>query len=134
MLRSDAPINSIAGCSLSKELAMTSSMIDTLNGIIGRRHPGRLRCPRRVFAPDRPVPLEVRVSAPAAGTNLPVVVFSHGNGWNLDGYSPLTAFWASHGFVVIQPTHLDSRRNGFRVRPPFSDDLDRENRGSHTHP
>jgi dienelactone hydrolase len=46
------------------------------------------------------------------------VVFSHGNGWNLDGYAPLTAFWASRGFVVIQPTHLDSRRNGFGFDHP----------------
>lgn len=53
----------------------------------------------------------MRVSAPSTGTNLPIVLFSHGNGWNLDGYAPLTAFWASQGFVVIQPTHLDSRRN-----------------------
>ena len=60
----------------------------------------------------------MRVSAPATGTNLPVVVFSHGNGWNLDGYAPLTAFWASRGFVVIQPTHLDSRRNGFGFEHP----------------
>ncbi len=114
---------------------MTSSMIDTLNGIIGAGTPVVSVAPVELFAPDRPVPLEVRVSAPAAGTNLPVVVFSHGNGWNLDGYSPLTAFWASHGFVVIQPTHLDSRRNGFGFdHPVFPDDLDRENRGSHTHP
>ncbi|WP_410925254.1 alpha/beta hydrolase family protein, partial [Pseudomonas aeruginosa] len=33
-------------------------------------------------------------------------------------YAPLTAFWASRGFVVIQPTHLDSRRNGFGFDHP----------------
>lgn len=64
------------------------------------------------------MPLEVRVSAPTTGTNLPVVLFSHGNGWNLDGYAPLASFWASRGFVVIQPTHLDSRRNGFGFDHP----------------
>ncbi|GAA4612930.1 hypothetical protein GCM10023195_55740 [Actinoallomurus liliacearum] len=26
----------------------------------------------------------------------------------MDDYEPLAGFWASHGFVVIQPTHLDS--------------------------
>jgi dienelactone hydrolase len=98
--------------------AMTSPIIDTLDGIIGAGAPVVSVAPLALSAPGRPVPLEVRVSAPATGTDLPVVVFSHGNGWNLDGYAPLTAFWASRGFVVIQPTHLDSRRNGFGFDHP----------------
>ncbi|MEP7764402.1 chlorophyllase [Sanguibacter sp. 25GB23B1] len=97
---------------------MTSLLVDSLDRIVGPGAPVVSVAPVTLSAPDRPVPLEVRVSAPAAGTNLPVVVFSHGNGWNLDGYAPLTAFWASRGFVVIQPTHLDSRRNGFGFDHP----------------
>jgi len=54
--------------------------------------------------------LQVRVSAPATGADLPVIVFSHGFGLWLDGYAPLVDFWAARGFVVIQPTHLDSGR------------------------
>ncbi|MGZ7445453.1 alpha/beta hydrolase family protein [Paenibacillus sp. TH7-28] len=60
-------------------------------------------------APGRGEDLQVRVSAPAIGSELPIIVFSHGFGWSLDGYSPLVDFWAAHGFVAIQPTHLDSR-------------------------
>ncbi|OME91252.1 MULTISPECIES: alpha/beta hydrolase family protein [Paenibacillus] len=60
-------------------------------------------------APGRGEDLQVRVSAPAIGSELPIIVFSHGYGWSLDGYGPLADFWAAHGFVVIQPTHLDSR-------------------------
>ncbi|MBT2761986.1 chlorophyllase [Paenibacillus sp. ISL-20] len=60
-------------------------------------------------APGRGEDLQVRVSAPTIGSELPIIVFSHGYGWSLDGYSPLADFWAAHGFVVIQPTHLDSR-------------------------
>lgn len=97
---------------------MASSLVNSLDGIIGAGAPVVSVAPIQLSAPDRPVSLEVRVSAPATGTNLPVVVFSHGNGWNLDGYAPLTAFWASRGFVVIQPTHLDSRRNGFGFDHP----------------
>jgi dienelactone hydrolase len=100
------------------EIAMTSSIVDTLDGIVGPGTPVVSVAPVGLSAPGRPVPLEVRVSAPATGTNLPVVVFSHGNGWNLDGYAPLAAFWASRGFVVVQPTHLDSRRNGFGFDHP----------------
>ncbi|WP_119698357.1 alpha/beta hydrolase family protein [Microbacterium halotolerans] len=97
---------------------MTSSLIHTLDDIVKDGDPVISVAPVQLSAPDRPVPLEVRISAPVAGANLPVVLFSHGNGWNLDGYAPLTTFWASRGFVVIQPTHLDSRRNGFGFDDP----------------
>lgn len=60
-------------------------------------------------APGRGEDLQVRVSAPAMGSQLPIIIFSHGFGWSLDGYGPLVDYWAAHGFVVIQPTHLDSR-------------------------
>ncbi len=64
-------------------------------------------------APGRAVDLEVRVSAPMTGGDLPVILLSHGQGYSnhlssLNGYAPLANFWAAHGFVVIQPTHLSS--------------------------
>ncbi|MEU2793853.1 chlorophyllase [Streptomyces sp. NPDC007100] len=64
--------------------------------------------------PGRAVDLQVRVSAPVTGSDLPVVLLSHGQGHSnhlssLNGYAPLANFWAAHGFVVIQPTHLSSR-------------------------
>ncbi|GAB2742445.1 alpha/beta hydrolase family protein [Kitasatospora kifunensis] len=63
--------------------------------------------------PGRAVDLEVRVSAPVTGSDLPVILLSHGQGHSnhlssLNGYAPLANFWAAHGFVVIQPTHLSS--------------------------
>ena len=60
-------------------------------------------------APGRGEDLHVRVSAPAVGRELPLIVFSHGFGLSLDSYAPLVDFWTAHGFVVMQPTHLDSR-------------------------
>ncbi|MFI7704321.1 alpha/beta hydrolase family protein [Nonomuraea sp. NPDC049480] len=60
-------------------------------------------------APGRGEDLLVRVSAPATGDELPVIVFSHGFGGSLDSYAPLVDFWVARGFVVVQPTHLDSR-------------------------
>ncbi|MFC8130947.1 alpha/beta hydrolase family protein [Streptomyces sp. NPDC057302] len=64
--------------------------------------------------PGRPVDLRVRVTAPATGTDLPVILLSHGHGnsnhlSSLDGYAPLAGRWAEQGFVVIQPTHLSSK-------------------------
>jgi dienelactone hydrolase len=64
--------------------------------------------PITLKAPDRGQDLEVRVSAPTTGHDLPVVVFSHGMTLTMHDYAPLVDFWAAHGFVVIQPTHLDS--------------------------
>ncbi|MEU8953640.1 chlorophyllase [Streptomyces sp. NPDC048518] len=64
--------------------------------------------------PGRPVDLQLRVTAPATGTGLPVILLSHGHGpsnhlSSLHGYAPLAERWAAHGFVVVQPTHLTSR-------------------------
>ncbi len=60
-------------------------------------------------ATERGQDLQLRVSAPVNGSQLPVIVFAHGFGSSLDGYAPLANFWAARGFVVIQPTFLDSR-------------------------
>ncbi|MHB8595391.1 MAG: alpha/beta hydrolase family protein [Ktedonobacteraceae bacterium] len=62
----------------------------------------------------RAVDLQMRVSAPVTGRELPIILLSHGHGnsnnlSSLNGYGPLANFWAAHGFVVIQPTHLDSK-------------------------
>ena len=69
--------------------------------------------------PGRPAPLELKVSMPEAGTDLPVLLLSHGHGRSnflssLHGYGPVAGFWAAHGFVVVQPTHLDSTPLGLR--------------------
>jgi predicted alpha/beta-hydrolase family hydrolase len=72
--------------------------------------------------PGRAVDLELRVSAPATGRDLPTILLSHGHGnshhlSSLNGYGPLANFWAAHGFVVIQPTHLDSSTLNLRDAP-----------------
>ncbi|MEW9552664.1 alpha/beta hydrolase family protein [Nonomuraea sp. NPDC050783] len=64
--------------------------------------------------PGRPVDLQVRVSVPATGTGLPVVLLSHGHGGSnnlssMNGYAPIANLWAAAGFAVLQPTHLSSR-------------------------
>ena len=70
-------------------------------------------------APKRLVELEMRVTAPVNGSALPVLLLSHGHGpsnhlSSLNGYAPIAQYFAAHGFVVIQPTHLDSKTLPFR--------------------
>ncbi|MCX2430395.1 alpha/beta hydrolase family protein [Pedobacter sp. GR22-10] len=60
-------------------------------------------------APGREHPLEVRLTAPVTGTELPLILFAHGFGSSAYGYDPLVNYWAARGFLVIQPTFLDSK-------------------------
>jgi len=64
--------------------------------------------------PGRQVDLQIKVSVPATGSHLPIILFSHGHGRSnflssLHGYGPLVDFYAAQGFVVIQPTHQSSK-------------------------
>lgn len=56
--------------------------------------------------------LQVRITMPVTGHALPLIIFSHGNGQSHHAYAPLANYWAANGFIVIQPTHLDSRMLG----------------------
>lgn len=63
--------------------------------------------------PGRPVDLQVRATFPVSGSDLPIILLSHGHGpsnnlSSLNGYAPLANRWAALGFVVLQPTHLSS--------------------------
>ncbi len=68
--------------------------------------------------PGRPRPLEMRITVPAQGRDLPIILLSHGHGpsfyiSSMNGYAPLANFYAQHGFAVIQPTHGNSKAAGF---------------------
>lgn len=91
---------------------MNKTVASTEDTLIGVSTPVMSVSPMTLPAPDRGIDLQLRISAPVNGDNLPVILFSHGFGSSLRAYGPLTDFWAAHGFVVIQPTHLDSRSVG----------------------
>ncbi|MFK0152030.1 alpha/beta hydrolase family protein [Streptomyces sp. NPDC090493] len=87
---------------------------DTGTAVFGPPAPVLSYSPVTLSVPGRPVDLQVRVSVPATGTGLPVVLLSHGHGGShnlssLNGYAPLANLWAAAGFAVVQPTHLSSR-------------------------
>lgn len=54
--------------------------------------------------------LHVRIYYPQGQGAYPVIIFSHGAGGSQDVGPELLGFWASHGYVVIAPTHADSIR------------------------
>lgn len=75
-------------------------------------------------AKGRPVDLVMRVSIPESGSALPIILLSHGLGYanyisSHYGYTPLSDFYAARGFVVIQPTHLDSHFLGLKHEGGF---------------
>lgn len=74
--------------------------------------------------------LAVRIRAPRSGGeersgSRPLVIFSHGAGGSSDAFPALCAHWASHGYVVVNPTHGDSvqlrRRRGEGFDPRSKD-------------
>ncbi|MEU7228077.1 alpha/beta hydrolase family protein [Streptomyces chrestomyceticus] len=83
-------------------------------GTLGSPTPVLSVGPVVLTVPGRAVDLQLRISAPVTGSDLPVVLLSHGQGYShhlssLNGYAPLATYWAAHGFAVVQPTHLSSR-------------------------
>ena len=79
--------------------------------------------PVTVDAPFRSQPIEMRITVPVEGKNLPIVLLSHGDGPSLylpskDGYGPLASFLAGQGFAVIQPTHANAKVNGLPHSQP----------------
>jgi dienelactone hydrolase len=51
--------------------------------------------------------LTCKIYYPKTGGPYPVILFSHGFGANQDAFGPIGKHWASHGYVVIHPTHAD---------------------------
>lgn len=51
--------------------------------------------------------LRYKVYHPVTNGPYPVILFSHGFGGNKDAFGPIGKHWASHGYVVIHPSHDD---------------------------
>src|SRR6185436_2695827 len=59
--------------------------------------------------------LQICLHYPAGQGPFPVIIWSHGAGGSKDNYLPLIEYWASYGYVTIQPTHSDSRALGMKA-------------------
>lgn len=60
----------------------------------------------RIYAPTIPEDSPRLDSVPEAG--LPIILFSHGFLGSNKAFADAAALWASHGYIVLLPTHADS--------------------------
>ena len=67
----------------------------------------------KLYNPDQKRDLALNIVYPSSGGGkFPVIIWSHGAFGSREAYDPLATFWASHGYIVIRPTHMDSTQNG----------------------
>ncbi len=52
--------------------------------------------------------MEIRVAYPVGDGSYPLIVVSHGTFSSKDMYAPVIDHWASHGYIVMLPNHVDS--------------------------
>jgi hypothetical protein len=52
--------------------------------------------------------MELRVAYPEGEGAFPLVIVSHGTFSSKDMYGPVIDHWASHGYIVLLPNHVDS--------------------------
>lgn len=59
-------------------------------------------------AREKDLPVLVRAPISDGASRHPLIVFSHGMGGSSDAFATPSEHWASHGYIVIHPTHDDS--------------------------
>jgi predicted dienelactone hydrolase len=57
--------------------------------------------------PERAKDIATRIYYPEGAGPFPVIAFSHGLGGDKDAFGVVSRHWASHGYVVVHPTHDD---------------------------
>lgn len=57
---------------------------------------------------ERKKSIAVEMCYPKTNGKFPVIIFSHGSIASARDYRPLAAYWASHGYVCVMPTHDDA--------------------------
>jgi predicted dienelactone hydrolase len=62
--------------------------------------------------------IDFRVLHPQGSGAHPVVVFSHGGFCAPEMYDRITGHWVSHGYIVIEPEHLDAPDSVRQAGPP----------------
>jgi hypothetical protein len=74
--------------------------------------------PIAVTTSRRGIDLQVKVTFPSSGENLPVIVFSHGKAWSYDAYEPLVDLRPVLEDWVLEPTTMPWGNRSALVRDP----------------
>ena len=69
----------------------------------------------RITDPLQERELSVRVMYPDAAGPFPVIIFSTGMFCTPQLYDRITDHWVSHGYIVVQPNHMDSPNNEGKI-------------------
>ena len=75
-------------------------------------YPTAVATPVEIDIPERNRSLILRIAYPTSTGVFPLIVFFHGALCSGEGYAALADHWASHGYVVILPSHPESGRPG----------------------
>ena len=75
-------------------------------------YPPAVATPVEIAIPERNRTLILRLSYPTGAGVFPLIVFFHGALCSANGYAALADHWASHGYVVILPSHPESGSSG----------------------
>ncbi len=62
----------------------------------------------KIYDGERKKSIPIEACYPKQNGTFPVIVISHGAITSARDYRPLSAFWASHGYVCVLPTHADA--------------------------
>lgn len=73
-------------------------------------YPKAVATPVEIDIPERNRELILRISYPTGVGVFPLIIFFHGALCSADGYAALADHWASHGYVVVLPSHPESDR------------------------
>lgn len=103
--------------------AMMAAFVVLAPGACAHVEPASYDAALGAYAVEAPAPGAVRdeargrdvltqIYAPAGAGPFPAIVFSHGFGGDHRQFENTARFWASHGYVVLVPTHADSIRHG----------------------
>lgn len=68
--------------------------------------------------------LDISIEYPTRGGPFPLIVWSPGYSGSNRGYEGLAAYWTSHGYVVIRPSHADA--GALRQEPRRTSSTDRQ--------
>ena len=91
---------------MKRTLALLTALLQASFNVINAAEPARM-ADLTLQDDKRGKEIECRVHFPTAGDKLPLIIFSHGFGADRTAFTPIAGHWASHGYVVVHPSHLD---------------------------